>query len=497
MQVFYRSILAAVFLAVVLLSQPTQAEESADFNTLDFYFYGDLDNGNGNVSTVHPLSDTDTESDCPQSANRLSWPGQDRQWETVGSWVTEFQTPGEVASGDYTFTIWANSTQGTVEDVQFRVSVSIGGGAADAVETSQSKTVTDSSEAATRFDINFDVTNASFSTDSDFTIDLEYSGGEEGENPLTGGSSTEQIVVLTSSMKHPSGVSNMSVNHYAAWFSDITVEEFSERVYVKTTVASGFGNGDIDSSEWTLGVYGKSSGNQGMTADFNMKSAQNDTYEVSFYWYYNQDNAISDTYNFYIKIMDIQGNSWEVISEEDLYLVIHGFEIDNYLTSEDVKINNQTGTSKVTVGNSFTIDVTISVQGDPLIKYNPIPVSIVLVDGTSEIILYETAVFANPGATAQLSFRYTFDKEGDYKIKVVIDRDNVVVESDEFNNISEFTLQVEKSEEDNAVQSFIDDVTGGGATTLVVLLSVSLLLAFAYLRKSAEPDFEWEEDDEF
>ena len=195
--------------------------------------------------------------------------------------------------------------------------------------------------------------------------------------------------------------------------------------------------------------------------------------------------------------MDIQGNSWEVISEEDLYLVIHGFEIDNYLTSEDVKINNQTGTSKVTVGNSFTIDVTISVQGDPLIKYNPIPVSIVLVDGTSEIILYETAVFANPGATAQLSFRYTFDKEGDYKIKVVIDRDNVVVESDEFNNISEFTLQVEKSEEDNAVQSFIDDVTGGGATTLVVLLSVSLLLAFAYLRKSAEPDFEWEEDDEF
>ena len=326
---------------------------------------------------------------------------------------------------------------------------------------------------------------------------MEYSGGEEGENPLTGGSSTEQIVVLTSSMKHPSGVSNMSVNHYAAWFSDITVEEFSERVYVKTTVASGFGNGDIDSSEWTLGVYGKSSGNQGMTADFNMKSAQNDTYEVSFYWYYNQDNAISDTYNFYIQIMDIQGNSWEVISEEDLYLVIHGFEIDNYLTSEDVKINNQTGTSKVTVGNSFTIDVTISVQGDPLIKYNPIPVSIVLVDGTSEIILYETAVFANPGATAQLSFRYTFDKEGDYKIKVVIDRDNVVVESDEFNNISEFTLQVEKSEEDNAVQSFIDDVTGGGATTLVVLLSVSLLLAFAYLRKSAEPDFEWEEDDEF
>ena len=180
-----------------------------------------------------------------------------------------------------------------------------------------------------------------------------------------------------------------------------------------------------------------------------------------------------------------------------MYLVIHDSEVDNYLTSEDVKINNQTGNFKVNAGSSFTIDVTISVQGDPLIRYNPIPVSIVLMDGTSEIVLYETAVFANPGATAQLSFRHTFDKEGEYTIKVIIDRNNVVVESDEFNNINEFTLSVEESEEDNAIQSFIDDVTGGGATTLVVLLSVSLLLAFAYLRRSAEPDFEWEEDDEF
>ena len=98
---------------------------------------------------------------------------------------------------------------------------------------------------------------------------------------------------------------------------------------MKTIVASGFGNGDIDSSEWILGVYGMASGNEGMTADINMKSAQNDTYEVSFYWYYNRDNAISDVYNFYIQIRDIQGNSWEVISDEDLYLVIHDSEVDN------------------------------------------------------------------------------------------------------------------------------------------------------------------------
>ena len=200
MQVFFRSILAAALLGVILLSQPAQAEESIDFNTLDLYFYGDLDNGDGNVSTLIPLSETDTQSDCPQSANRLSWPGQDRQWETIGSWITDLETPGEIATGDYTLTLWANSTQGTVENVQFRISISIGSGGTDTVATSQSKTITDSSEVATRFDISFDLTNESFDEDDELEIELEYSGGDTGENPLTGGASTDQIVVLTSSM---------------------------------------------------------------------------------------------------------------------------------------------------------------------------------------------------------------------------------------------------------------------------------------------------------
>ena len=143
-------------------------------------------------------------------------------------------------------------------------------------------------------------------------------------------------------------------------------------------------------------------------------------------------------------------------------------------------------------------DITVSAQGDPLITYNPIPVSIVWVDGTSEIVLYETAVFANPGASAKISFRHTFDKEGDYQIKVIIDRGNFVYESDENNNVGEFTVQVSEPEKENAIQSFIDDITEGGtASTLTILVGVSLLSAFVYLRKSGEPDFEWEEDDEF
>jgi len=44
----------------------------------------------------------------------------------------------------------------------------------------------------------------------------------------------------------------------------------------------------------------------------------------------------------------------------------------------------------------------------------------------------------------------------------------------------------------------IDALTGGStASTLAILAAVSILLAVVYLRRTGEPDFEWEEDDEF
>ena len=365
---------------------------------------------------------------------------------------------------------------------------------------SEEKTVSDSQDTATRFDIDFTLgTNASFSAGTNIAVELEYSGGDTGENPLTGGSSTEQIVVLSSSEEHPTGIGNISVNHYRAWFPEITVEDFSERVFVKTQVQSAFGSSDINSNDWTLGVYGLSSGNQGLTADFIMKSMDNDTHEISFYWYYNQDLAISDTYHFFIQITDIQENTWEVESNEDLYLVIHGYEIDNYIGAGDIQINNQTGISKIQAGNSFTVDITVSAQGDPLISYNPIPVSIVWVSGTNEIVLYETAVFAKPGASATISYRHTFEENGEYLIKVVIDRGNLIVESNENNNIAEYLLIVDEPEKEDMLQSIIDNVTGGGTTSIILLVSaVSILLAILFVKRNkAATDFDWEEDDEF
>jgi len=270
-------------------------------------------------------------------------------------------------------------------------------------------------------------------------------------------------------------------------------------VFVKTQTSSAFGEPDIDSSVWTLGVFGESSGNQGMLADLNTKSSKNGSYEVTFYWYYNQDNAISDTYHFYLEATDIQGNTWQITSDKDLYLVIHEFEVDDVITAGDIQINNQTGMATVKAGNSFTIDITVSAQGDPLITYNPIPVAIIWVSGSTEIVLHDTVVFASPGATATTSFRHTFDEKGEYLIKVVLDRGDLIQESDETNNVAEFVLVVSEPVKEDFIQSLIDSVMDGGAVTMfVALAAVSIILGAIFLKRSgSKTDLEWEEDDEF
>ncbi len=494
---FLRSVLALAFLGVFLLAQPSNAENSDDFNEVDLFL-----GGGGNITTTMPTSDDDTQTDCPQDSNRKSWIGDDRQWGDVATWEVQLQTDGSITPGTYLFKIWANATQGDVDDVQFRISIDVNGDEVVNEAESNVDGVDSEDDQATEFEIEFEISNNSFRQDNGpytLQIDLEYSGGEDGEEPIIGGDSTDQIVVLYSSMAHPSGIEDLNVNHYQTNFKQITVEETYDRVFVKTETLSAFGESDIDSSVWTLGVYGESSGNQGMLADFNTKSSKNGSYEVTFYWYYNRDNAISDTYHFYLEATDIQGNTWQITSDEDLYLVIHEFEVDNSITAGDIQINNQTGMATVKAGNSFTIDITVSAHGDPLITYNPIPVAIILVSGSTEIVLHDTVVFASPGATATTSFRHTFDENGEYLIKVVLDRGDLIQESDETNNVAEFVLVVSEPVKEDFIQSLIDDVMDGGAATrFVALAAVSIILGAIFLkRRGVKTDLEWEEDDEF
>ena len=489
---FLRSTLALALLGAILIAQPSDAEISDDFNEVDLFL-----GGGGNITTTMPTTDDDTQTDCPQESNQKSWIGDDRQWGDVATWEVQLQTDGSIAPGTYMFKIWANATQGDVDDVQFRISIDVNGDEVVDDALSNIDGVDSEDDRATEFEIEFEISNNTFNTGT-IQIDLEYSGGEEGTEPIIGGESTDQIVVLYSSKMHPAGIENLNVNHYRTDFNQITVEDYEERVFVKTQTWSAFGESDIDSSMWTLGVYGESSGNQGMTADINTKSSKNGSYEVTFYWYYNRANAISDTYHFYIEATDIQGNNWQVSSSEDLYLVIHDFEVDNAISDADIRVNNQTGTNTVKAGNSFTLDITVSAQGDPLIKYNPIPVSIIWISGSTEIVLHDTVVFATPGATTTTSFRYTFDEKGEYQIRVILDRGNLVQESNEDNNIAEFTLVVSEPEKEDFIQSFVDSITeGGAATVFVIVAAAAIIVAALFLRRGDSTDLEWEEDDEF
>ena len=493
MQMFLKSVLALAFLGVFLLAQPSNAENSDDFNDVDLFL-----GGGGNITTTMPTSDDDTQTDCPQDSNRKTWIGDDRQWGDVATWEVQLQTDGSITPGTYLFKIWANATQGDVDDVQFRISIDVNGDEVVNEAESNVDGVDSEDDQATEFEIEFEISNNTFNSGS-IQIDLEYSGGEDGEEPIIGGDSTDQIVVLYSSVAHPSGIEDLTINHYQTNFNQITVEETYDRVFVKTETVSAFGESDIDSSVWALGVYGESSGNQGMLADFNTKSSNNGSYEVNFYWYYNRDNAISDTYHFYLEATDIQGNTWQITSDEDLYLVIHEFEVDDVITAGDIQINNQTGMATVKAGNSFTIDITVSAKGDPQISYNPIPVAIIWVSGSTEIVLHDTVVFANPGATATTSFRHTFDENGEYLIKVVLDRGNLIPESDETNNVAEFVLVVSEPVKEDFIQSLIDSVMDGGAATMfVALAAVSIILGAIFLKRSvSNQNLEWEEDDEF
>ena len=52
---------------------------------------------------------------------------------------------------------------------------------------------------------------------------------------------------------------------------------------------------------------------------------------------------------------------------------------------------------------------------------------------------------------------YIVDNNGEYLIKVILDRNNVVVESKENNNVAEFILVVAEPEKEDFVQSLIDE----------------------------------------
>ena len=86
-------------------------------------------------------------------------------------------------------------------------------------------------------------------------------------------------------------------------------------------------------------------------------------------------------------------------------------------------------------------------------------------------------------------------------IKTVIsmEKDELVKETDESNNIAEVIIVVDEKDEGFSIQSLFDDLTGGGNTMwLIILATTSLLLGFYFMSRGKEDmDFEWEEDDDF
>ena len=249
--------LTALLLLFSLLSVDTaRAAEpdygSGQFHELDLYFYGDLDGGSGSFNTTAPTSDSDTESDCPQDGNRLGVTGG-RNWEDVGSWFSPAFNTNATARGTVPFEIWAKATSGSVKDVQFRATLVVPGAGFLQSET-ETRTVNDN---ASHF-------STSFSLDGEYQIDraqtirvdLEYSGGDDWQ-PF--GGSSDQLVVLTSSLNHSAGIS-LELDHFRTEFPRIEVDHARGVVEVEARLLSAFGSEDLQSETWGLEVRGTSSG---------------------------------------------------------------------------------------------------------------------------------------------------------------------------------------------------------------------------------------------
>ncbi len=466
---------------------------SGQFHELDLYFYGDLDGGSGSFNTTAPASDSDTESDCPQDGNRLGVTGG-RNWEDVGSWFSPALNTNATARGTVPFEIWAMATSGSVKDVQFRATLVVPGAGFLQSET-ETRTVNNN---ASHFSTSFSL-DGEYQIDRGQTIrvDLEYSGGDDWQ-PF--GGSSDQIVALTSSLNHSAGIS-LELDHFRTEFSRIEVDHAREVVEVEARLLSAFGSEDLQSETWGLEVRGTSSGTHVTVAGGVLEDSNGESLRVKWEWAYNEDEAPSDTYYLTVSCGDIQSNEWESSGDERLYLVVHQSDIDNYVGWEDVSINGATNSTTVTTGKPFAIAITVRTAGDPAIGYNPVPVVVYYSHNNGPLVLaHDTFTFVTPGESSVVSFAMAFDSPGSYTLRIVLDEDDYALETDETNNMVEYSLTV--ADEDSGLVSGdwfeslqdLDTMTLGiGGVAVLVILGVVMTLR----RSSRSDDMEWDDDDEF
>ena len=467
---------------------------SGEFHELELYFYGDLDGGSGSFNTTAPTSGSDTESDCDPDGNRLDFTGN-RQWQDVGSWFSPELATNVTVSGEVPFEIWARAETGdSVKDVQFRVTLAVPG-AGFLQEETEARTVNDN---ASRFTTSFSL-DGEFQLDRDQTIrvDLEYSGSDEWQ--LIGGSD-DQIMVLTSSQNHSAGIA-MELDHFRAEFPRIEVDHSRGVVEVEAWLLSAFGSDDLQSGTWGLEARGTSTGTSAMVGGGALLEDDGEGFRVGWEWPYGDSGAPSDTYYLTVSSDDIQDNQWESTGAEQLHLVVQQQQLDNAIGWEDVAVDGRLNSSSVVEGSDFTLTTLVHARGDSNINPYPVTVDIYYSLGGGEFTwLADDFDWLSPGQSKEFSFTFSFYKPGQYTLRVVLDEDDHAIETDETNNVAEYSLTVGQELEQSLADSWLDRLRQGDTLTLgiggvAVLVIVGVMAALR--RSSRGDDLEWDDDDEF
>ena len=105
-----------------------------------------------------------------------------------------------------------------------------------------------------------------------------------------------------------------------------------------------------------------------------------------------------------------------------------------------------------------------------------------------------------PGQSEEFIFTFNFDRAGSYTLRIVLDDDDHAVETDETNNVIEYSLTVGQEQEQSLTGGWLDrlreeDTLTLGIAGFAVLVVLGVLMALR--RSSRSDDMEWDDDDEF
>jgi len=480
-------------LAMISIPMESEGASSPAVQPVKFYMYGESDNGN--LSSVKPTSSDDETAECPD--------GGDKQFQqaSVGIWRSVPFKRAATISGTVSFQVWAKTTQGTVDDVQFTCQLTVNGDQ-DQVDIQTNTNDTDSSAKLFQGSENLQGPNTMSVGVGDFLeIEIIYDGNDDFLDD------SGDTVILYGSKPHPSGIETpfqsvvIDFEESDIEVNDENADEDQETIMVTTTIRYALGMDDMMEFDFKA----TTAGYDGSLFEYDIIEEEEAFITLEWKWRYGDDHAPSGTYDLNVTTEDRSGNIWW--QTQSLRII----------TNTRPSIDFVLGETGIVVENAYTkktgyINATIGCYGEEGLK-GLMPLMIFEVttpEATKDIIYASPAI--NTESTKIVTVPYYFNASGTYIIKVEVnprdypsyEESNDLGDADE-NNEATLTITVgnkpKTGSDDEWYEEILNDIEdeplyqGGIVAAIVVVISVIALIVRR--RRSFDDEYDDEYDDDY